>query len=456
VAETNLQQYEVIRLAVVSPSDVPNERRLVNEVIADLNTHLAMPFRFVLELHQWEDVYPALHEHGPQGHIDTKLNIAECDYVLGILWHRFGTPTPSGETGTEHEVRQADALWRKHQRPQLMLYVNVEAYSAKTAEETDQWGKVLQFKSEFQSKGIVHDYSGAADFSKRLRNHLTRIIADRVNARISTTTSALQCRVSSSVQTVRGEGISELIGEISLLFPTSPSAIPFACNIEILLDTLVTNRTTSSSMLIGAFLRHHDDLSIYEVKGRFMGPNQIRFENVVLNLRGPVGTVEYKIVGLRANALMLGAKNIEPTLMAFVQIQGARDELVEVVNAAVPVAIAKPGSYFEIDPSPDPLFSRNKGINVEFTRSPTTVSPNVNVWVRFTEMFPGAFSTAADESRYVRGLEQERTGILGVRLRVCLSLLPDNTKIYATTMDRESVRGSENTILIRANEKNDG
>jgi hypothetical protein len=150
------------------------KRRLVNEVIADLNTNLAILFGFVLELRQWEDVYPALHEHGPQGHIDTKLNIAECDYVVAILWHRFGTPTPSGETGTEHEVRQADALWQKHQHPQLMLYFNIEAYSPRTTEETDQWGKVLRFKNEFLSAGVVYDYSGATDFSKRLRSHLTR------------------------------------------------------------------------------------------------------------------------------------------------------------------------------------------------------------------------------------------------------------------------------------------
>ena len=455
VAETNHQEYEVIRFALVSPSDVPGERRLAKEVIADLNTNLAMPFGFVLELRQWEDVYPSLHERGAQGHIDTKLNIAECDYVVGILWHRFGTPTPSGETGTEHEVKQAHALWQKHQRPHLMLYVNVEPYSPATTGDIDQWGKVLHFKQEFQSKGVVHVYSGAADFSKRFSNHVTRIIADRVNARSSQTT-ALQCSVSSSLQTVRAEGISELIGEISLLFPTSPNATPLTCNIEVILNTQVTNRTTFGNVLIGAFLKRQDALSTYEVKGRIIAANRVLFERVILDLRGPNGTCEYQVVGLRANGLMIASisSDLEPTLIAFVHIQGGGGELVDVVNAAVSVANIKPSSRFEIVPSvPDPLFSRKTGINAEFVRSPATVSPDVNLWVRFVENYPGAFSTAAEESRYVREIRQDRSGTVGVHLWVCFSLVPGNTKVYATTMDRESVHGnSKNAVLIRSHE----
>jgi hypothetical protein len=160
VAETDRKQYEVIRIALVSPSDVVHERNRANSVIKSVNTHLAMPLGFVIELRQWEDVYPALHDLGPQGHIDSQLDIAQCDYVVGILWRRLGTPTPSGETGTEHEVRKAYALWLEHDRPQAMLYFNTKPYSPSSIEETDQWGRVLRFKHEFQPKGVVHEYSG--------------------------------------------------------------------------------------------------------------------------------------------------------------------------------------------------------------------------------------------------------------------------------------------------------
>jgi hypothetical protein len=466
VAEANHEQYQVIRIALVSPSDVREERGLANEVVKDINTHLAMPFGFVLELRQWEDVYPALHEAGPQGHIDTKLNIAECDYVVGILWHRFGTPTPSGETGTEHEVRQAHALWQKHQRPQLMLYVNNGPYSPSTPEEADQWGKVLRFKQEFPD-GLVHDYTGADEFSKRFRNHFDRIIADRVNTRRSTTTTtpASHCSVTGSVRTVRGEGISELIGEISLTFPTSPDAMPIACNIEVTLNTNVTNKLNPGNIHIGTVLRRQDGLSTYEVKGRSISVSRVLFENVILNLRGPNGTCEYQIVGLRANALMIGYSvfgnegkqpDTDPILVAFVHIQGARNELIEVVNPAVSVGTIKPSIRFEIvPPVPDTLFSRKTGINVEFARSPSTVSPNVNLWVRFVEKYPGAFSTAAEEPRYMRELGQERIGIAGIRFWVCFSVLSDNITVYATTRDRESISGPENTVLI-PNEYHEG
>jgi hypothetical protein len=462
VAETNPQQYKAIRFALVSPSDVPNERRLVNEVIKDINTHLAMPVGFVLELRQWEDVYPALHEAGPQGHIDTQLNIGDCDYVVGILWRRFGTPTPTGQTGTEHEVRQADALWQKHGRPQLMLYFNREAYSPSTDEEIAQWGKVLRFKKEFQQKGVVHDYMGADDFSKRFHNHLDRIIADCVNARRSQT-AALQCSVSSLATVVRSEGISELIGEISLRFPTSLDAAPIACNIEVILNTNITNKIAPGNVLVGTFLTRQSGLSSYAVKARCVAANRVLFENVLIDLREPSRSNEYRVVGLRANALMIGVglagnegkpRDFEPTLRAFVQVQRMTGESVDVVNAAVAVATIQSSSRFEIvGPVPDPLFSRKAGINVKFARS-ATVSPEVNLWMRFTEKYPGAFSTAAEESRYL--IDNSQDAAVGIRFLVYFSLLPPNTNVYATTTDRESVHGLENAVLILANEGGDG
>ncbi len=77
------------------------------------------------------DVRPRVHEKGPQGPIDEDLPVGQCDIVVGILWKRLGTPIPEmgGETGTEHEIREAIAASsRQSGKPEVVLCINKAPY----------------------------------------------------------------------------------------------------------------------------------------------------------------------------------------------------------------------------------------------------------------------------------------------------------------------------------------
>jgi hypothetical protein len=211
------QDYEVIRIMVASPSDVINERNCTQEVIENVNKNLAMRLGIIFEIRRWEDVSPAMHDLGAQGRIDSELDIADCDYVVGIFWKRFGTPTKSGETGAEHEIRKAYALWIKHKRPQVMLYFSKDPYSFSTPEEVDQLKSVLQFREEFHPRGLVKDYTGPEVFCTRFRDWLTRLVAERVNDR-GTLIRTMPCFVSASSPYLRaGAGITLQIGLDSVI-----------------------------------------------------------------------------------------------------------------------------------------------------------------------------------------------------------------------------------------------
>lgn len=66
----------------------------------------------------------------PQQVIFDQLKPTSWDVFVGILWHRFGTP--SGATnlqmgkellsGTEEEFTTAYNLWKQFKRPRIMLY----------------------------------------------------------------------------------------------------------------------------------------------------------------------------------------------------------------------------------------------------------------------------------------------------------------------------------------------
>jgi len=142
-----MAQTQILRIVVASPSDVQAERDLLPDIIEELNRGIAGERGLRLELSRWEtDAYPGFHPGGPQGLIDPILKITECDLLIGIFWKRFGTPTPDGKTGTEHEFWTAYETWKEKGRPQIMVYFSQTPHTPKSRSETDQWGQVLEFQ----------------------------------------------------------------------------------------------------------------------------------------------------------------------------------------------------------------------------------------------------------------------------------------------------------------------
>ena len=72
---------------------------------------------------RWEaDTHPGFHALGPLGLVDEVLEIERADLLIGIFWHRLGTPTADGMTGAEHEFRKAYLSWQSTRRPEIMVY----------------------------------------------------------------------------------------------------------------------------------------------------------------------------------------------------------------------------------------------------------------------------------------------------------------------------------------------
>ncbi|MGH7600981.1 MAG: hypothetical protein ACREOI_31875, partial [bacterium] len=63
-----MQTKHTIRIVLSSPSDVDEECRVMDGVIAELNRGVAHERHVVLELSHWKtDAYPGFHPEGPQG-----------------------------------------------------------------------------------------------------------------------------------------------------------------------------------------------------------------------------------------------------------------------------------------------------------------------------------------------------------------------------------------------------
>jgi len=172
--------HKLLRLVLASPADVLVERNTVSQVVEELNRGVAELVGLRLEVARWEtDAYPGFHADGPQGLIDSILKITDADVLIGIFWKRFGTPVSDAGSGTEHEFRTAYKSWKKRQRPQIMMYFSQKSYTPKAKTETDQWGKVLDFQSNFPKEGLWWPYKNRQEFEKILRETLTNYLKRR-------------------------------------------------------------------------------------------------------------------------------------------------------------------------------------------------------------------------------------------------------------------------------------
>ena len=175
-------------------------------VIEELNRGLGADRGVRIELIRWEtDAYPGFDSGGPQGLIDSILHVEDCDLLIGIFWKRFGTPTADADSGTEHEFRLAYEAWKQRGSPQIMIYFKEQGARPKSKSETDQWGRVLQFKEDFPKEGLWWPYRTLPDFERLVRNHINTFFRRQLS---SSTDAATQQATRSQVAAVPFKGHS--------------------------------------------------------------------------------------------------------------------------------------------------------------------------------------------------------------------------------------------------------
>jgi hypothetical protein len=173
-----------VRIFLASPGDVVAERDQVAKVVQELNTTLsalAPDQGIVLELIRWEShVHPGL---GTDAQDVVNQQIDDYDIFVGVMWRRFGTPTSRAESGTEEEFRIAHRAWRDRRRLLQILFYFCQAPSAppSQAEEVAQLGRVVAFRQELTSQGLVWEYDDHAAFADTIRPHLVMVLGRLVH-----------------------------------------------------------------------------------------------------------------------------------------------------------------------------------------------------------------------------------------------------------------------------------
>jgi hypothetical protein len=91
----------------------------------------------------------------------------------------MGTPTTTAQSGTEEEFRRAYKLWHENKTLPVLFYFCQQPFSPpRTEDEIDQLSKVVRFRNELSTKGLVWEYEDHNGFADVVRPHLLLVLRD--------------------------------------------------------------------------------------------------------------------------------------------------------------------------------------------------------------------------------------------------------------------------------------
>jgi hypothetical protein len=163
----------LIKVFLASPGDVAREGDLVRETFDSINRALGEKEGVRFEVRNWKtDSYPAYGSDAQSLLNDQIADMSQYDLFIGIMWNRFGTPTPRADSGTEEEFLRAVESFEKTGSPWIMFYFNQAPFNPISVSDAEQKMKVLEFKGKVQGKALIYDYNGAENFQQNFRNHI--------------------------------------------------------------------------------------------------------------------------------------------------------------------------------------------------------------------------------------------------------------------------------------------
>jgi WD40 repeat protein len=180
---------KLVRIFISSPSDVAEERRAAAELIErELAKREAFRAPLKLDVFRYDDPNsdtPFLADRSAQASVDQRLQSAEAEIVIAILWARMGTPVRDPDdpgkilyqSGTEQEIKEALKAGRE-----VLVYFRRGQPPAPDDDEDlekfkEQRKKVRAFRDELRQQGRgANEYQDVEHFKRKLAQHLDQLL----------------------------------------------------------------------------------------------------------------------------------------------------------------------------------------------------------------------------------------------------------------------------------------
>jgi hypothetical protein len=172
------RQEVVFRVFVAFPDDLDDDVGAVDAAVSEINAALSRDLGRRLEVITWRNVAAPGVSTDPQAVINEHVG-DNYDIFIGMLWKRFGTPTPRAGSGTEEEFERAYARYKTSPGS-----IRVMIYFKRAPIDFDQIvpaqiEAINAFRSKLGQKGVLYwDFSTREDLENYLRLHLSRQVSE--------------------------------------------------------------------------------------------------------------------------------------------------------------------------------------------------------------------------------------------------------------------------------------
>jgi uncharacterized membrane-anchored protein YhcB (DUF1043 family) len=172
------RQEHILTVFVASPCDLSAERARLEEETTELNQSWSRSLGMRLDLIRWEThIYPEFGED-PQEVINRQIP-DDYDIFIGIMWHRFGTPTGRAESGTLEEFLRAKARWDNDKSSVCLMIYFKDSPISPSQVDASQLGKVMEFRKSLGNEGGLYwSFQSTEEFVNLVRMHLSRVVQE--------------------------------------------------------------------------------------------------------------------------------------------------------------------------------------------------------------------------------------------------------------------------------------
>lgn len=172
-----MEEYTIF---IGSPSDVQEERVIIEEIIEEMNgyyEHLDVPKLKVISLKK--DVRSKIGNFEGQAVIDKQIE-DKYNVFIGILWKKFGTKTENYDSGTEQEFYNAFDKYEKNPKSmEIMFYFCDRAPKDLKEVDGEQLALVQKFRKKLEDKGLYKTYSSIDEFRDLIKSDLKLLVTER-------------------------------------------------------------------------------------------------------------------------------------------------------------------------------------------------------------------------------------------------------------------------------------
>jgi len=165
----NIKTYYIL---LSSPSDVKKERKIVSDIIEEINSSIKDNFNACLKVIKWETNGHSSIGKSAQDILNLQLG-SYYDIYIGLMWTRIGTPTKRSKSGTVEEFNIAYKKYKKNKKKLEIMFYFSDIKIAPSRIEISQHQEVQCFKKHIRKIGIYSpDYSSYSAFKKQVKDDL--------------------------------------------------------------------------------------------------------------------------------------------------------------------------------------------------------------------------------------------------------------------------------------------